>query len=668
MAFILSIAGKLENKMQFNFREARHQFFALIVLVFAGLLLVSIYSLAKNVQWGFDDHINLQGLAQVSQFDSFLNFVVGGVAGPTGRPVSLLTFLPNYDDWPLNPYGFVMMNLLWHCLNGLLVFLLFSRLLRAARVCSDDENLWLAAVAAVIWAIMPMHASGILMPVQRMNLVSGFFSLLMMVIFVYWRTSQQAVKSMPVVFFVGLLMLAVLVLSVYSKENGAVTVAYIAIIEIVFFGGMATPFSKKIWMFFIFFALVVIPAYLLSEVVAQWETICCGQVYYRDFTHLERLATQPVVLWEYLRMSLAPRITYMGPFHDDHEVYSWGGVVPWVALGGWLGTLMVSFVAFFRGGLIGRLIFFAVAFYLLGHQLESTIVMLELYFEHRNYLPVLGFVLFFVVLFYKLAVEYKQKKIIIGFSVLVLGFYVFSLQQMVSLWGRPLVASEVWFMAHPKSTRAVQTLASQYQFYGFQPAALKVLTKFSADAEGGHVDTAIQALQIACTLEDAKGQSVRMTQIEAQLENLKKPMGIVTGLAALGGSVRDGACAGVGIEDYNRLLNQFLNHPRIEKTKRVRHHIYFELALNSDAAGDKERFIDYMKKSFSDYPSLTLAQKVAAELFSLKKYGDAILWVEFALARAPSGLAGVAWRNSLISLKSAVEDVQDRLREMGVDH
>ena len=47
----------------------------------------------------------------------------------------------------------------------------------------------------------------------------------------------------------------------------------------------------------------------------------------------------------------------------------------------------------------GRYLAFGIAWFLVGHSIESTVFSLELYFEHRNYFPGVGLFLLAGVLF-----------------------------------------------------------------------------------------------------------------------------------------------------------------------------------------------------------------------------------------------------------------------------
>lgn len=81
----------------------RAQVCAVLALGGALAVLFALYGSAQGLTWQFDDRLNLSPLADVSTHDALLAYLTAGAAGPTGRPISLLAFLPDYVHWPNHP-------------------------------------------------------------------------------------------------------------------------------------------------------------------------------------------------------------------------------------------------------------------------------------------------------------------------------------------------------------------------------------------------------------------------------------------------------------------------------------------------------------------------------------------------------------------------------------
>jgi tetratricopeptide (TPR) repeat protein len=104
----------------------------------------------------------------------------------------------------------------------------------------------------------------------------------------------------------------------------------------------------------------------------------------RPFTLFERLLTEPRVLWLYLSQIFWP---LPGRFSLVHEItISTSFLQPWTtipSLIGILGIIGAGLFAIRRAPLVAM----SILFFFLNHLIESTVIPLELVFEHRNYLP-----------------------------------------------------------------------------------------------------------------------------------------------------------------------------------------------------------------------------------------------------------------------------------------
>ncbi len=104
----------------------------------------------------------------------------------------------------------------------------------------------------------------------------------------------------------------------------------------------------------------------------------------RDYSAYESLLTQARILADYLKHWFIPELYTTGVF-QDHFLKSTGILSPVTTLFGAL-----FHIALISVSLVKRrewpLFAFAVLFFYGGHLLESSVLNLELYFEHRNYM------------------------------------------------------------------------------------------------------------------------------------------------------------------------------------------------------------------------------------------------------------------------------------------
>src|SRR5690554_5740411 len=121
-----------------------------VVLVFLLMPVLSLWP-ALSGPFLFDDHPNLKALTVLEgdiSLRSLIAYLSENAAGPTGRPLSMLTFLLNDIYWPSDPRSFKYTNLLLHVLNGLLVLWLAIGILRQWAGHFGDKHCIIAIVIA----------------------------------------------------------------------------------------------------------------------------------------------------------------------------------------------------------------------------------------------------------------------------------------------------------------------------------------------------------------------------------------------------------------------------------------------------------------------------------------------------------------------------------------
>lgn len=318
-------------------------------------------------------------------------------AGPTGRPISMLSFaLNHYYAAGFDPWHFKLTNLVIHLLNGIAIYLFLTLVLgklarRTKPGPGDITPAFLALAVATAWLLHPLAFTSVLYVVQRMNSLATLFILIGLIVYVQGRNrldKGETGKGFALI-FTGIIGFGLL--AVFSKENGALLPLYALVTETALFRFQSDkPAHRKILIGF-FAITVLIPALgFLVFVILKPEWLLATYEF-RSFTLTERLLTESRILWQYLKWIIMPANTELGLFHDDITV-STGLLTPistLTSIAGLLLLLAASFVARYRAPLAT----FGILWFLAGHSLESTILPLELAHEHRNYLPMLGILL-----------------------------------------------------------------------------------------------------------------------------------------------------------------------------------------------------------------------------------------------------------------------------------
>src|SRR5205814_2077249 len=105
---------------------------------------------------------------------------------------------------------------------------------------------------------------------------------------------------------------------------------------------------------------------------------------------------------------------------------------------------------------------------------ESSFVPLELYFEHRNYLPAL---LLFWPLGLAIARWRRPRGIRLALAALLVLLFAFTTWQRAALWGHPERMALAWALKQPDSSRAQSVAAMAEAAAGRPEVALRRLAR-----------------------------------------------------------------------------------------------------------------------------------------------------------------------------------------------
>lgn len=370
--------------MNISFKRKLAAFIGIWLLIGIG------YSSSFTASWHLDDFPNIvrNGRIHLSQldYDSVVHTFFASASGTFYRPVPMVSFALNWYCSGAGVFGYHLVNIFIHCINGFLLYLVVLRLLQAPRLSScynNSEIHWIAFIVSVMWALNPIQTQAITYIVQRMASMAALFY--MAGIYLYLRYKNAASMGLKGVFFVACAVSYSL--SVLSKENAILFPFSVILIETIFYASIEPRHKKRkvligtISLFlctlilgFAFFAFEYgNPLHFIEKLYSN-----------RPFTALQRLLTAPRILLFYPSLFIFPTPSRLSLCHDIKVSTSL--LEPWTTLPSILFVLAIVglCIAYYRKK---PLISFAIIFYFLNHVVESTILPLELVFEHRNYLP-----------------------------------------------------------------------------------------------------------------------------------------------------------------------------------------------------------------------------------------------------------------------------------------
>jgi len=577
----------------------------------------------------FDDFANLPSLGAAGPVDnwpSFLRYITSGTADPTGRPLALLSFLADAHDWPAQPYPFKRTNLLLHLANAALLFILLSRLGREAVKGRNggsalERRLDLAAaLAAALWLLHPLLVSTTLYIVQREAMLPATCALAGMI---FWLRGRSLIRTGVVRRGIALVAGSIglfTMLGVLSKANGALLPLFVLAIEYTLLSPRASawPAGQSAYRRIIFLFAGLPTALVLAYLAwLGWKGLAHGIDDLRPWTLGQRLLTEPRILFDYLRLLWVPRPFTSGVFNEQYKVsaslldpqttfMAVAGVLAMLAALPWLRKYWPAMAV-------------AVAFYFSAHVLEATTVPLELYYEHRNYVPALflfwPLALAIVGVDLQLALPRKTRPRIndvaaVAVSVLMVAGLAAMTWANSSLWGDTSGQALVWARMNPGSPRAQTNAAAAEMASGHPVAAMARLGPMLA-RDPTQIQVALNLVGAEC--QAGAVQPAALTAATTAIKSTRDPGTLLLGWASRAiDSAREGRCPGLDLAALDSIVKAGLDNPFFKAGRRQDiEHIRGNIAL---ARGDATAALAYFNSALDEQPRIETALQQSATL------------------------------------------------------
>lgn len=535
-----------------------------------------------------DDTPNLGVIAQLPAnpgLSDILNLATTGFAGIFGRSISIFSFLLQYESWP-DPRNFKLINLLIHLVNGCLVALCCA--LIASQWRKQSVSAYALAAIAFVWLAHPIQVSTVLYVVQRMTLLSASFTLLSLIFYLLGKQCLLASRNVrgAVLMSLGLGLFAAL--SVLSKENGVLVYLYVLVLEYTLFASGESPLCLQR------FRRGLLSAVLLLAVVGLIFVMPSTLEGYalKPFSFSERLLTQFPVLATYIASIALLLPNYYGVFHDDFATAQ--GLTLVLSLIFVLGLIALALLRRRQWPLFA----FAVLWFFAGHALESTFLPLEYYFEHRNYLPLMGPLFALVVFATDTASRLAEtpRNGVIAAAALVLAFLLVTTVRQTTLWGSSLDQAYAAVEQHPESTRAQSNLVEKLSAAGqLQPAFDYHLSVI--DSAGPAIPPYIRWLEFTCILPTVEPPQDAV--LRSQASGAPHDYGAIFSLNNLVFGILEGRCPNAPVEKVQLVLEGLAENANFAVS---RPDIVFHQALLQAAAQNFMAAAELASDSFATRP------------------------------------------------------------------
>ena len=353
-----------------------------VALALLGLLLVC-YGNSFQGSWQYDDINSIVKNTDIHiEKWNWENLVGVFNSGPShqliSRPLAYLSFAFNYSLGQLDVFGYHLVNFAIHWLNSLLLFLFIRDTLTLPILGGryHGRASLIACAASVLWACHPIQVTAVTYVVQRMTSMAGLFYLLALYSYLIGRRTNKG----KVRWTAYLICSVSSVCALLTKENSILLFYSLLIFDLLFFQEINKRSVGRTAIVGIGVTVILCGVSLLflnaNDLLKPYSN--------RPFTMVERVLTQPRVLFIYLSLIALPLNSRMSILHD--VTVSHNLLTPWTTLPAILGlAFCVGLLCFLVRK--NRILAYSGIFYLLNQSVESSFLNLELIYEHRNYVP-----------------------------------------------------------------------------------------------------------------------------------------------------------------------------------------------------------------------------------------------------------------------------------------
>jgi len=461
--------------MPMSFRTRKKQFWLLLIL---GLLVAAIYAHTLGAPYYFDDSYNIRDNRHIRLTRLTLQGLLkAGFESPIAtRPVANISFGLNYYFGGDNVFGYHLVNVVIHLITGLLLFLLIKTTLMLRWKTGGDatgplipsavsgpeqgwrslDPFWVSFWTAALWLVHPVQTQSVTYIVQRMNSMAVLFFMLSLLLYVRGRVAQlrrsddaRHSSIYPYACFAGSLIGGLLALG--SKEIAATLPFFILLYEWYFFQDLSGSWLKRnaiygvpVLLLFFLILFMYLGSNPFDRIIQTYAA--------RDFTLGQRVLTEFRVVIFYLGLLIWPHPSRLNLEHDFALSTSLFDPV----------TTVIAMIAV--SGLLGlgiylarrqRILSFCILWFLGNLAIESSVIGLELVFEHRLYMPSMLLILAAVMLFCRYVRSQRLQAILLGVTVVVSAWGTFERNRV---WQDELVLFSDCVEKSPDKARARNAL------------------------------------------------------------------------------------------------------------------------------------------------------------------------------------------------------------------
>lgn len=354
--------------------------------IIAGIVLIA-YSNTFTASFHFDDNPSIVENPTIKRVTT--NNIVSILIGV--RPVVYLSLMLNYSLGGLNVIGYHIFNISVHIANSFFVYLLMLWTLNFPLLESKyrDKAKRMALFGALLFAVHPIQTEAVTYIITRTELLATFFYLATFLLFIKGARTQKSS------YFAGAFFTSALAMG--SKEWAVTLPALLMLYDYLFIAEGKVRVVASRWLAY---AAVVITCVIAVRHVDLFAATGAGAGIGFNVSTTSGITastywlTSLNVVWTYIRLLFLPISQNL-----DYDYRIARTLFEFPTLLSFIGHIAVVSTAFWLYKKKGWLLIpFGIAWFYIGlSPVQSVVPIIDVIFEHRAYMPSIGFFIVFVV-------------------------------------------------------------------------------------------------------------------------------------------------------------------------------------------------------------------------------------------------------------------------------
>lgn len=363
----------------------------LLSIILISCLGVIVYSNTFHCSFHFDDHFFIAdntAIKNIRDLQNIWKFL-------PCRFLFYLTLALNYHCYHLNVYSYHLVNLGFHIVSAILVWwfvlLTLSTPSMKKEAISEHAHL-IALLAGSVFVSHPVQTEGVTYIMQRAASMATMFYLASLCFYIKSRTLQEShpTSGFGRVYYIGALITTIM--AMFTKEITITLPLLLLLYEFSFFRTKHYFYWKPLVPFLLTLFIIPVTMYFThNESINSQEVRGAMQGEATDITSMQYLLTQFRVIVTYIRLLFLPlnqNVDYDYPI--SYSLFELPTLFSFLFLTGILYLAKRLFLKY-------RLISFSIFWFFLTLLPESSIFPIkDVIFEHRLYLPIVGYSIFLV--------------------------------------------------------------------------------------------------------------------------------------------------------------------------------------------------------------------------------------------------------------------------------